>query len=141
MMKISSERLHIAALNLVEHFGLLVISIATVLSMGDDVFDMVASRTVTLTDLLRLFLYLEVIAMVQRYYTQGEMPVRFPLYIAIVALARYIILEMKTMTEIRMLAVSFAIVLLALAILVIRYGHVKFPYVRKDKAPTEQEPQ
>jgi len=98
-MKLPSERLHIAALNLVEHFGLLVISIATVVSMGNDVFDMVASRTVSLTDLLRLFLYLEVIAMVQRYYTQGELPVRFPLYIAIVALARYIILEMKTMTE------------------------------------------
>ena len=48
-------------------------------------------RTVTLADLLLLFIYLEVLAMVTIYLDSGKLPVRMPLYIAIVALARYMI--------------------------------------------------
>ena len=50
------------------------------------------------------------------------------LYIAMVALARYLILDIKEMTEWRMLAVAAAIFLLTLGVLIIRYGHVRFPY-------------
>jgi protein PsiE len=54
--------------------------------------------------------------------------VRFPLYIGMVALARYLILDLKDMSEWRMLAVTGAIFLLTVAVLVVRYGHVRFPY-------------
>jgi protein PsiE len=43
-------------------------------------------------------------------------------------MARYIILDIKDLTELRMLAVSAAILLLTIAVLVIRYGHTRFPY-------------
>ena len=56
-----------------------------------------------------------------------------PLYIGVVALARYLILDIKAMDEWRMLAVAGAIVLLAVAVLLIRYGHVRFPYAEMDK--------
>ena len=95
---------------------------------------MLEARTVTLADLLLLFIYLEVLSMVAIYLDSGKLPVRMPLYIAIVALARYMILDMKSLDTWRMLGVSAAILLVALAILIIRYGHTKFPYSKEDNS-------
>lgn len=117
-----------------EHTGLMVIAIATVVAMGSEVVGMVRSANVTLTDLLMLFLYLEVLAMVGLYYESGRLPVRFPLYIGMVALARYLILDMKAMDEWRMLAVSGSVLLLTLSVLLIRFGHVRYPYPGDDTA-------
>ena len=69
-----------------------------------------------------------VIAMVAIYFESHRLPVRFPIYIAIVALARYLILDSKTMGPLGLVAVGGTVVLLTLAVLVLRYGHVKFPY-------------
>jgi protein PsiE len=115
-------------LSLVEHLGLLVIAAATVFAMANEVMVMIRAAQVTLADLLLLFLYLEVLAMVGLYYGTGKLPVRFPLYIAMVALARYLILDMKAMDDWRMLAVSASILMLTLAVLMIRFGHVRYPY-------------
>ncbi|MEQ1667699.1 MAG: phosphate-starvation-inducible PsiE family protein [Sulfuriferula sp.] len=133
-MKKQIQQFNHSALSFIEHIGLLVITIATVFAMSSEVITMLDSKTVTLTDLLLLFLYLEIVAMVQRYYTSGKLPVRFPLYIGIVALARYLILDMKAMDEWRMIAVTGAILLLALSILLIRYGHVRYPYLNDESA-------
>ena len=116
----------------VEYAGLLVIAFATTVAMYDEVTVMIGRGKVTLTDLLLMFLFLEVLAMMGRYFPSGQLPVRFPLYIAMVALARYLILDLKEMTELRMLAVAAAILLLTLGVLVVRYGHVKFPYSESD---------
>ena len=80
-----------------------------------------------------LFIYLEVFAMVSLYLKSGRLPVRMPLYIAVVALARYIILDMKNLDTERMLGLSGAILIIAIAILVIRFGHIKYPYGNTDK--------
>lgn len=115
-------------LSSVEHVGLLVIAIATVFAMANEVISMVKLAQVTLADLLLLFLYLEVLAMVGLYYGSGKLPVRFPLYIGMVALARYLILDMKSMDDLRMLSVSGSILMLTLAVLLIRFGHIQYPY-------------
>jgi len=123
-------------LDVVEYLGLLVIALATTLAMYQEVVLMVSSHRVALADLLLMFLYLEVLAMIGQYFKSGQLPVRFPLYIGMVALARYLILDLKEMTEWRMLAVAAAIFLLTVAVLVIRYGHVRFPY-REDASETK----
>ncbi len=115
-------------LDAVEYFGLLVIALATTIAMYLEAAGMVAAAHVALSDLLMMFLYLEVLAMIGQYFKSGQLPVRFPLYIAIVALARYLILDLKDMSEWRMLAVAAAVFLLTLAVLVVRYGHVRYPY-------------
>lgn len=115
-------------LTFVEYVGLLVVGFATTFAMVEEVAAMIRAARVTLADLLLMFLYLEVLAMIGQYFKSGQLPVRFPLYIAMVAMARYIILDIKDLTEIRMLAVAAAILLLTLAVLVIRYGHTRFPY-------------
>ena len=129
MKKLTIRRFNQGMLSLVEHTGLLVIAIATVFAMTSEVMTMVRSVQVTLTDLLLLFLYLEVLAMVGLYYNSGKLPVRFPLYIGMVALARYLILDMKAMDDWRMLAVTGSILILTLAVFLSRFGHVRYPYL------------
>jgi protein PsiE len=129
------RRIFHRGLNLVEYAGLMVIGIATAVAMYQEVMAMVSQAKVTLSDLLLMFLYLEVLAMIGRYFESGQLPVRFPLYIGMVALARYLILDLKQLTELRMLAVTAAILLLTLAVLAIRYGHVRFPYREDAEQP------
>ena len=116
----------------VQDVGLLLIAIATIIAVGIEISSMYSAWTVTLADLLLLFIYLEVLAMVSIYLDSGKLPVRMPLYIAIVALARYMILDMKSLDTWRMLGVAGAALLIAFAVLVIRYGHVKFPYEKPE---------
>lgn len=119
-------------LGLVEFIGLAVITAATVVAGVGEVRLMLAAGVVTLADLLLLFLYLEILAMVGLYFESGKLPVRFPLYIAIVALARYLVLDMKNLDEWRILGVTTSILLLTLAVLAIRYGHIKLAYGDKE---------
>lgn len=127
-MKHSVRYLNQRLLTLVEHFGLLAIAIATVIAMVSEILQMWGLQRVSLTDLLLLFLYMEVLAMVRLYYGTGKLPVRFPLYIGMVALARYLILDMKEMDGLRIMAVTGAVLLLAIAVLAIRYGDARYPY-------------
>lgn len=117
--------------------GLVIIAIATVIAVGLELSSMIAARTVALADLLLLFIYLEVLAMVAVYLDCGKLPVRMPLYIAIIALARYLILDMKFLDSWRMLGVATAILLLSLAILVIRFGHRRYPYDKGEECSAD----
>jgi protein PsiE len=118
------------ALLYLEMVGLVVITIATLAAGVEEVAKMVAARKVTLADLLLLFIYLEVLTMVAVYLESGALPIRMPLYIAMVALARHLILDMKEITEWEIIATSVAILVIAAAVLIIRFGHVRFPYDR-----------
>ncbi len=116
-------------LHYIEQLGLLIILIATIIAVGQEVMIMIDKMKVDLKDLLLLFIYLEIIAMVQIYYEEHRLPIRFPIYIAIVALARYIILDSKSLEKWQLLEVGLTIMILTLAVLIVRYGHVKLPYI------------
>jgi len=115
-------------LDIVEWVGLLVISIATVAAIGQETWEMVLARKVFLQDILLLFIYLEILTMVGLYFKSGKLPLRYPIYIAMVAIARYIIIGMKQFDGWTILAFAGAILVLALAVVAIRYGHVRLPY-------------
>lgn len=117
----------------VENLGLVIIAIATVIAAAQEIDLMIEHRAVQLADLLLLFIYLEVLTMVGLYLESGQLPVRMPLYIGMVALARYLVLDMKEMDVWRMVGVSASVLVLALAVLVVRYGHVRFPYGRGEE--------
>lgn len=123
------------ALGYIEDAGLLLIALATVVAVGQEIMVMVEARAVTLADLLLLFIYLEVFTMVGVYFESGQLPVRMPLYIAMVALARYLILDIKTMDWLEVIAVALAALILAVTVLVTRYGHIRFPYGRESVRP------
>ncbi len=126
-------------LHYIEQFGLLVILIATIIAVGQEVLVMIDHGRVDLKDLLLLFIYLEIVAMIQIYYEQHRLPIRFPIYIAIVALARYIILDSKSLEQWQLLEVGVTIMLLTIAVLIVRYGHVTLPYsTLKNKKDDEE---
>jgi protein PsiE len=116
------------AIRIGEVFGLIIIALATFWAMGQEIVLMVSVMKVTLGDLLLLFIYLEILAMVAIYMDSGKLPIRMPIYVAIVALARYLILDMKNLDEWQMLAIAVTIFLLTVSVLVLRYGHNALPY-------------
>lgn len=116
------------AIAVIEDLGLFLILIATAVAIGQELWHMVELRHVELSDLLLLFIFLEVITMVEYYWRLGKLPVRIPLYIAMVALARYLILDTEDVRNIHALYITGAILILALAVFVVRFGHLKFPY-------------
>ncbi|WP_394130985.1 phosphate-starvation-inducible protein PsiE [Shewanella maritima] len=122
------SRLGVKSLKMIEHFVLFIISLATFYAIGEEIMHMFKRQTVELADLLLLFIYLEVLAMVVNYLESGKLPIRMPLYIAIVALARYLILDMKSMEDWRVLAISVSTIVLASTVIVIRWGQLKLPY-------------
>ena len=126
-------------IHFVEFIGLFIIAVATVVAGGIAVQDMFTNGTVTLGDLLLLFLYLEVLAMVAIYLDSGKLPVRLPLYIAIVALARYLILDMKELNEWQIIAIAVTIILITISTLILRYGHLKYPYQTKKRKKEQKD--
>lgn len=116
------------ALSFIEWIGLLVITITTVVAIGQEIQQMLAVKKVLLEDILLLFIFLEILTMVGLYFKSGKLPLRYPIYIAMVAIARYIIIGMKQIDGWTILALAGAILVLALAVVAIRYGHVRLPY-------------
>ena len=105
----------------IQLLALVIILAATVIAFGIEVYQMIEIQKVTLADLLLLFLYLEVLAMVRVFWESQSIQITLPLFIAITALARFIILQGKSINPEVLLYEAGAIVLIAIAILVLRF--------------------
>ena len=104
---------------------LAIILICTVLAVLLEIRNMFMNQTVTLADLLLMFLYLEVLAMVRVFWDEQSISITLPLLIAITALSRFIILQGKEMDPSALVYESVAILLIAIAIVVMRLRHSK----------------
>ena len=104
---------------------LIIILISTVVAVFIEIYNMYQLKTVTLADLLLMFLYLEVMAMVRVFWEQQSISITLPLLIAITALSRFIILQGKEMDPSALVYESGAILLIAIAIVVMRLRHSK----------------
>ena len=102
---------------------LTIILISTVIAVGIEIKKMFLNQTVTLADLLLMFLYLEVMAMVRGFWDQQSISITLPLLIAITALSRFIILQGKEMDPSGLVYEAVAIVLIASAIVILRLRH------------------
>ena len=100
-----------------------VILISTVIAVGIEIKNMFLNQSVTLADLLLMFLYLEVLAMVRVFWDQQSISITLPLLIAITALARFIILQGKEMDQTALVYEAVAITLIAAAIVILRLRH------------------
>jgi len=100
-----------------------IILISTVIAVGIEIKNMFLNQSVTLADLLLMFLYLEVLAMVRVFWDQQSISITLPLLIAITALARFIILQGKEMDPTALVYEAVAIVLIASAIVILRLRH------------------
>ena len=102
---------------------MVIILISTVIAVGIEIKNMFTNQSVTLADLLLMFLYLEVLAMVRVFWSQQSISITLPLLIAITALARFIILQGKEMDPTALVYEAVAILLIAGAIVVLRLRH------------------
>ncbi len=100
-----------------------IILLSTVIAVGIEIKTMLINQSVTLADLLLMFLYLEVMAMVRIFWAQQSISITLPLLIAITALARFIILQGKEMDPAALVYEAIAIVLIATAIVILRLRH------------------
>ena len=125
-------------ITMMEKTLLVIIAFLTTYAVVFEILSVVSTRAVTLTDLLLLFIYAEVLGMVAAFYKFRKIPITVPIFIAITALCRLIILQGKGINTIDLLYESGAILLLALAALIIRWNllNLKRP---KDDAERETE--
>ena len=102
--------------------GLLgLIAVLTILATGQELIDIIEAKRVGLADLLLLFIYTEVLGMIGVFYASNKIPITLPLFIAMTAIARLIILQGKEMDPSALIYEASAIAIIALACLIIRF--------------------
>ena len=109
------------------------ILVATAIAFLNEVYRMVDEKSVTLADLLLLFIYIEVIGMIGLFWETKSIRITYPLLIAITALSRFIILQDKNVAPLNLVYESVAILLIAISILILRMRTSKFLGLEKSK--------
>ena len=104
---------------------LAIIALLTVLATFEEVLKIYHANSVQLADLLLLFIYTEVLGMIGIFFVSNRIPITLPIFIAMTAISRLIILQGKEMDMSFLLYEAGAILVLAVAVLVVRYKPLK----------------
>ncbi len=97
----------------IEKLFLIIIAIFTIAAMGQEISTLISNRRVELQDLLLMFIYAEVLGMLAAFYSSHRIPITIPLFIAMTALSRLIILQGKDGNPTILLYESGAIIMIA----------------------------
>jgi len=108
-------------INVAEKLLLGSIAILAIIATGQEIVNIVGNKSVELADLLLLFIYTEVLGMIGIFFVSKRIPITLPIFIAITAITRLIILQGKDMDMVSLLYEAGAIFILALAILAVRF--------------------
>ena len=122
---------------LLEKLVLSVLIICTIIAIGMEIQGMIANYKVTLADILLLFIYIEIIGMIKEYWVSKMIRMSYPLFIAMTALARMIIMQRKDVDPSAYVYESVAILILAIAIVVLRVRHMEILNRRSKKLPDD----
>jgi phosphate starvation-inducible membrane PsiE len=118
--------------NLFHMIALFVIGATIVWAAVGTYFEIMSHGRADLHDILLLFFYLELGAMVGIYFKTHRMPVRFLIYVSITALTRFLIIDIKEMSGEFVLIISACILILSLTILVLQFSMAKFSGTEED---------
>jgi protein PsiE len=122
---------------LLEKLVLSVLIVCTIIAIGMEIQGMIAVYKVTLADILLLFIYIEIIGMIKEYWVSKMIRMSYPLFIAMTALARMIIMQRKDVDPSAYVYESVAILILAIAIVVLRVRHMEILNRRSKKLPDD----
>ena len=114
--------------------AVLILLISTVIAFIIEMKTMYENQTITLADLLLMFIYIEVIGLVKSYWETRAVRITYPLVIAITALARFIILQDKESDPTNLIYISLAILIVAIATVIIRFRNSKFLKIDTSKS-------
>ena len=123
-----------AAIRNIQLVAVVIVLISTILAFFLEIMKMYETQTVTLADLLLMFIYIEVIGLVRSYWESRSVRVIYPLVIAITALARYIILQDKEADPTNLIYLASAILIISIATVVIRFRRSKYLNIDNNKA-------
>ena len=118
---------------LLEKLVLSVLIVCTIIAIGMEIQGMIAVYKVTLADILLLFIYIEIIGMIKEYWVSKMIRMSYPLFIAMTALARMIIMQRKDVDPSAYVYESVALLILAIAIVVLRVRHMEILNRRSKK--------
>ncbi len=106
--------------------AVLILLISTVVAFIIEMKTMYDNQTITLADLLLMFIYIEVIGLVKSYWETRAVRITYPLVIAITALARFIILQDKESDPSNLIYISLAILIVAVSTVIIKFRNSKY---------------
>jgi protein PsiE len=119
-----------AMVDLFHYLALFVIGATIVWSAVLEYLHIMESGHASLKDILLLFIYLELGAMIGIYFKTHRLPVQFLIYIAITALTRHLVIDVQKVTDNfhlwLLLTIVAAIVALSFAALLLSYTARKY---------------
>ena len=116
---------------ILEKIVLSILLVSTLIAIGQEILVMVENKRVSLADILLLFIYVEVLGMIKEYWLAKVIRMSYPLFIAMTALARLIILQRKDIEPVTLIYESLSILIIAISIVVLRVRHLD--YFKRDK--------
>ena len=116
---------------ILEKIVLSILLVCTLIVIGQEILMMIENQRVTLADILLLFIYVEVLGMIKEYWLAKVIRMSYPLFIAMTALARLIILQRKDIEPVTLIYESLSILIIAISIVVLRVRHLD--YFKRDK--------
>ena len=122
---------------LLEKLVLSILIVCTIIAIVMEIQGMIAIYKVTLADILLLFIYIEIIGMIKEYWVSKMIRMSYPLFIAMTALARMIIMQRKDVDPSAYVYESVAILILAIAIVVLRVRHMEILNRRSKNLPDD----
>ena len=131
------EKYNLQAANIIKFIEkslLALIALLTIVAVTQEILNIINNAKVELADLLLLFIYTEVLGMIGIFYISNRIPITLPLFIAMTAISRLIILQGKGMEPVTLLYEAGAILIIAIACLVVRYKPKKsYTYQSEEK--------
>ena len=118
---------------LLEKIVLSILIGCTIIAIGMEIQGMILNFKVTLADILLLFIYIEILGMIKEYWISKVIRMSYPLFIAMTALARMIIMQRKDVDPSAYVYESVAILIIAIAIVVLRVRHMEILNRRSKK--------
>ena len=114
---------------ILEKIVLSILLLCTLIVIGQEILMMIENQRVTLADILLLFIYVEVLGMIKEYWVAKVIRMSYPLFIAMTALARLIILQRKDIEPVTLIYESVAILIIAISIVVLRVRPVSYTHL------------
>ena len=131
------------------YLALFVIGATVFWSAVYEYLKMMESGYASLKDILLLFIYLELGAMIGIYFRTHQLPVQFLIFIAITALSRHLVIDVQQVSDsfhlYLLLSISGAVVLLSIALFILsytakKYGRPEDPYGVGEQSENNQQP-
>ncbi|WP_227526136.1 phosphate-starvation-inducible protein PsiE [Psychrobacter sp. FDAARGOS_221] len=110
----------------VSHYiALLVIGFVVIWAAGSEFIGIIQNGKAALKDILMLFIYLELLAMIGIYFKTHRLPVQFLIYIAITALSRHLVVDVQAVSDTfhlwLLITITVSIFILSLAVFLLTW--------------------